>query len=264
MNANNETSDSGPTIAGEDQRYFRAIEDAFIRLRGAPLLLSPADWRQAREWREEGIPLEIVVSALEGVFRKREERGAKGSVSSLRYCRRAIEAAWADAKELLLISPRASHSDEGAPGEAEASLRVEPRLRALAAALPKPLLWQGIRTKIQRLASIDELPLDQAAVEHALTELDSEALQVAEAALGEEAQEKLRSALESALTSLRHRLPEAQVEKARERLRRGYLREAVGLPLLSLFAPEVEKALEDEKVLEGEKALDDREQPVDD
>ncbi|HXO27368.1 MAG TPA: hypothetical protein VOA80_08500, partial [Thermoanaerobaculia bacterium] len=110
----------------EDHAYFLAIEDHFVRLRGAPLLLSPADWQVARRWHRQGIPLELVRRALEEVFARRRERGAKGRISSLRYCAPAVEAAWTD------------HSELAAPGarvEAEA-FDAASRLAALAAALP--------------------------------------------------------------------------------------------------------------------------------
>ena len=84
----------------EAQQYFRAIEEAFIRLRGAPLLLSPEDWRQAEQWRRRGVPLELVLAVLEQVFARRLERGARGRIQSLRYCAQAVETAWQEVEAL--------------------------------------------------------------------------------------------------------------------------------------------------------------------
>src|SRR3954453_9095106 len=105
--------------------YFQAIEEIFVELRGAPLLLSPADWQVARRWQREGIPLDLVRSTLEEVFAKRKERGAKGRISSLRYCAPAPEPAGADLRELTPPAHRAE-----AP-----AFEVPPRLAALAASL---------------------------------------------------------------------------------------------------------------------------------
>src|SRR5437763_16109793 len=91
---------SAPEAEDSDHAYFQAIEEIFVELRGAPLLLSPADWQVARRWQREGIPLDLVRSTLEEVFAKRKERGAKGKISSLRYCAPAVEAAWADLRAL--------------------------------------------------------------------------------------------------------------------------------------------------------------------
>src|SRR3954471_18904178 len=91
----NETEVEEPSHA-----YFQAIEEIFVALRGAPLLLSPADWQVSRRWHRDGIPLDLIRSALQEVFARRKERGAKGKISSLRYCAPAVEAAWAERREL--------------------------------------------------------------------------------------------------------------------------------------------------------------------
>ena len=67
---------AGDGPASEAHEYFRVIEEVFIRLRGAPLLLSPADWQLANEWHRAGIPLEVVCDAVQKVFVRRRERGA--------------------------------------------------------------------------------------------------------------------------------------------------------------------------------------------
>src|SRR3954453_16361708 len=90
---------NGTEAEDSDHAYFQAVEEIFVQLRGAPLLLSPVDWQVARRWHREGVPLDLVRSTLEEVFAKRRERGAKGRISSLRYCAPAVEAAWADLRE---------------------------------------------------------------------------------------------------------------------------------------------------------------------
>ena len=112
-----------------DHAYFQAIEEKFVELRGAPLLLSPADWQVASRWHREGVPLELVTRTLEELFARRKERGAKGRISSLRYCVPAVEAAWGDLRELTAPGHRAA-----AP-----AFETAPRLAALAAALPARL-----------------------------------------------------------------------------------------------------------------------------
>src|SRR3954447_3427383 len=112
-------------LEDSDHAYFQAVEEIFVALRGAPLLLSPADWQVARRWHREGVPLDLVRSTLEEVFAKRKERGAKGKISSLRYCAPAVEAAWADLRELTVPARRAE-----AP-----AFEVAPRLASLAARL---------------------------------------------------------------------------------------------------------------------------------
>ena len=207
-----------------DHVYFLAIEEIFVRLRGAPLLLSPADWQAARRWHRQGVPLEIVRQALEEVFARRRERGAKGRISSLRYCAPAVEAAWRRQSELAAPGERA-------PAEV---FDAAARLRCLAAALPPHLPAAAeLRVHLAGLAGDDPQ-----AIEERLADLDREAIDSAWAALGEVERRTLESKVDGTLASLAGRLPAGEVESARLRLARQFLRARLGLPVLSLFSPE--------------------------
>ena len=201
----------------EDHAYFQAVEEIFVRLRGAPLLLSPADWQVASRWHREGVPLDLVERVLEEVFAKRKERGTKGRINSLRYCAPAVEAAWADLRELT------------APGErAEADpLDIAARLRSLASAVP-----DAFKERVLALHG------DAPAVEAALSALDREML--AGAALTPELREEVDAAVEKTLAALKGRLPADELERSRERLTHQVLRQRLGLPVLSLFSPEAQ------------------------
>src|SRR5436305_3570967 len=203
--------------------YFQAIEEIFVELRGAPLLLSPADWQVARRWQREGIPLDLVRSTLEEVFAKRKERGAKGKISSLRYCAPAVEAAWADLRELTAPARRAE-----AP-----AFEVAPRLASLAASLPGREALSG------RVAQLSGDPQE---VEERLAALDRAMLDQAWAGLDGEARSEVEPAVEKTLASLAGRLPAGELASSRERLVRQTLRRKLGLPVLSLFSPEAQRA----------------------
>lgn len=222
----------GELPASEEHRYFRAIEAVFIALRGAPLLLSPSDWRVAQGWYRQGIPLDLVTRGLADIFAKRAERGATGFVSSLRYCGRAIEALWAEARELQ--GAAASRREQPAfDGEA--------RLEALAAALPATLVdrehWVAAL-----LACADGAGSE--ATEAALEALDRELLAAVLADLDAATRSALESEVEVAVTRLGDRLTGDDQARTRERLTRDRVRRRLGLPVLSLFAPEAEKGLE--------------------
>lgn len=117
---------SNPTAALSSQHaYFQRIETAFIRLRGAPLLLSPKDWKIITAWHEAGIPLELVLGCLRDVFATRAERGTSSKVNSISYCVPAVEKAWAEARELQLFAPDRS-SPTAAP--APEALEVPPEV----------------------------------------------------------------------------------------------------------------------------------------
>jgi hypothetical protein len=206
-----------------DHAYFQAVEEIFVELRGAPLLLSPADWQVTRRWHREGIPLELVRTTLEEVFAKRKERGAKGKISSLRYCAAAVEAAWADLRELTGPARRTE-----AP-----AFEVAPRLAALAASLP------GREELAVRVSRLDGEPQE---VEDRLAALDREMLDRAWEELDGGSRAEVEAAVERTLAALAGRLPAAELQSSRERLVRQTLRRRLGLPVLSLFSPEAERA----------------------
>lgn len=77
--------------------YFTEIEDTFIRRRGKHLFLSPLDWTLIDAWKERGIPLHIVIRAIESVFDvfDRQPPGTR-TIKSLFYCREEVEAQYAE------------------------------------------------------------------------------------------------------------------------------------------------------------------------
>jgi hypothetical protein len=219
------TAPAAPQVDDGDQAYFLAIEGFFVQLRGAPLLLSPADWHVARRWHRQGIPLALVRQALEVVFARRRERGLK-PYCRLRYCAPAVEEAWAQHLELAAPGGRA----------AAEPLDAAARLSCLAAALPAGL--PGMEELKARLADLSRQDLDPQSLEERLAELDRETLDGALAALAAARRAALDATVAKALAALGGRLPAAEVERARERLARQVLRELTGLPMLSLFSPE--------------------------
>jgi hypothetical protein len=77
--------------------YFTEIEDAFIRRRGKNLLLSPLDWALIEGWQERGIPLHVVLRAIETVFDGFDKQPNQNrTIKSLFYCREEVEAQFAE------------------------------------------------------------------------------------------------------------------------------------------------------------------------
>jgi len=216
------SSPSRDQSADEESRYFRAIEDVFVRLRGAPLLLSPEDYRVAARWRREGVPLRLVESTLEEIFARRRDRGAKGRINSLRYCAPAVDAAWA---EVQALTGPARREPAAVDGDAVAARTAE-----LADALPASLAGRdAFAARIRALSGEPEK------VEQDLRALDDEVVAAAESALDPAARARLDAEVEAILEGLRERFPEDELASLRVQLRRQRLRRLVGLPLLTLF-----------------------------
>jgi len=211
------------TAEDSDHAYFQAVEEIFVELRGAPLLLSPADWQVARRWHEEGVPLDLVRRTLAEVFARRKERRAKGRISSLRYCAPAVEAAWEEVRELTAPGRRADAEE----------LDAAPRLAALAATLPA-----GLPDREALAGRLAALAGDPQEVEDQLAALDREMLAAAAARLDEPARAEIDAAVEKTLAAFGRRLPAEELELSRQRLARQALRRRLALPVLSLFSPE--------------------------
>jgi len=219
---------SGADPDSGDRDYFEAIEEEFIRLRGTPLLLSPADWRLADDWRRQGVPLHLVLESIRRVFERRAERQAASpelkqrNVSSLRYCRPAVEKAWAEYREL-----GAAPTVRRQPS----AIDVPARLGALASALPATLadveLWRSRLMKVGGTAP---------EVEARLAELDLELVAQTFDSLAPADRESVLAGADEALRRTSGRVDEARLPELRQRLLRRLVRERLGLPLLSLFA----------------------------
>lgn len=72
--------------------YFTEVEDTFIRRRQRSLLLSPLDWALIDTWKERGIPLHVVLRAIESVFDVYDKQppGTR-TIKTLFYCREEVE-----------------------------------------------------------------------------------------------------------------------------------------------------------------------------
>ena len=248
--------------------YFTEIEDAFIRRRGRHLLLSPMDWALIESWKEMGVPLHVALRGIEKSFDSYESKPRKRTVKSLFYCQEEVEAQFAEWLESQTgaHTPAAdSTTAEGNAGDAAAET-VDEGGRGLP--FPRAVIAAHLADCAEGLARALEKRRAAGAGEDAVTE----ALARASARLGGLAEDFGRAArpdaelLEGSLTdlealldrALRTSLPAEEVEAARasaaEQLRpykarmeratyeqtldnllAKSLREAAGVPRLSLF-----------------------------
>jgi len=238
--AETEPGTGGASGGLSDHQYFQRIEEVFIGLRGAPLLLSPKDWQTAREWHRQGIPLELVTRTLEEVFERLREREDDDTVSSLRYCNRAVQAAWKELRELTAVA--GGPADGGASGAA--GFDPAARLSTLAAALPREL--PGREDLAERLAAIAEATgaggpaADPRRIETELAELDRHVIEALVDGLEPGKRRELEAAAEASVRFLADRVPADELDRARRRVLEQKVRRLFALPTLSLFAPEAE------------------------
>lgn len=171
--------------------YFLEIESHFALRRGTPFILSAKDWVLMKKWAEDGIPLPVVIEALDTVFEKAAER--KKIVNSLSYCRHAVKELWEERKELQ-IGASATVPEEGsadtlvrlADAVAPVSAEIAEEIRTLAKE-------QSARAIEDRLIEIERRLVAR------IPELDAMRAEVAEALAGTKLDEATRARTEEAM-----------------------------------------------------------------
>lgn len=187
--------------------YFTEIESHFAQRRGTPFILSAKDWALMKSWSDEGIPLPVVIEAIDSVFDKQEAKGKK--VNGLSYCRHAVKELWDERRELQ-VGGETDSPEEG----------IVPRLDALAAAV-EPVA-PAFATRVRELVSEKSVPR----IEERLIELEEELIEslVPSAA---ELRDEARSLAVGADEKTRARTEAAHLRRL--------VRERFELPRLTLF-----------------------------
>lgn len=217
------SSTDAERVDAADQAYFLSVESAFLALRGRATLLSAEDWQTAAEWRRTGIPVEFVIAVMESLFARQRERRSKRGISSLRYFRAAISAAW-DEQLAHRAGSTGPPPDPGPP--------VALRLQRLAAAIPVQIEGaDALRASLLGLSG----PLD--AIEAELGELEKRFLTQLRAELAPADRELVGRRVERALAQVGEGVPADALVALRQTLERQALRRHLRIPVLSLFSP---------------------------
>jgi ElaB/YqjD/DUF883 family membrane-anchored ribosome-binding protein len=244
--------------------YFTEIEDAFIRRRGKHLLLSPLDWALIESWKEMGVPLHVALRGVEKSFDSFESRPRKRSVKSLMYCQEEVAALYAE----WLESQTGAHAPaegEGEQGKDAAGSSAAPAADERGLPFPRAVIaahladcrselaraageWGGTRDAVgealaRAAARLEELAADFDAaarpdaelLESSLTDLESLLDRALRGSLPAEALDAARSRAEEQLRPYRARMERATYEQTLDNLLAKSLREAAGVPRLSLF-----------------------------
>lgn len=201
------------------EAYFQEIEAHFALRRGTPFILSAKDWALMRSWHEEGVPLPVVIEALDSVFEKNESSGRRKAISSLSYCRHAVKELWTERKTLYV-------------GGAEAVPEVSPQLllEELARRLEEgPLGAAAFGARVRALAAEGSVPR----IEEKLLDLEGELLDAVTAG-APEIVEALRKEILASLGDTSRLDASTRTRTEQANLRR-LIRERFALPRLTLF-----------------------------
>jgi len=200
------------------ETYFQEIEAHFALRRGTPFILNAKDWALMKKWYDDGVPLPVVIEAIDTVFEKNEASGRKKVISSLSYCRHSIKELWQDRQNLYV--GEGGVTPESGP---------EALLEALASQLETSAVAAPFAPRVRALASEKSVPK----IEERLIDLERELVDAFIAA-DPAAINAIRADIAIALgdTSKMDAKTRARTEEAN--LRR-LVREKFGLPRLTLF-----------------------------
>jgi hypothetical protein len=209
--------------------YFLEIESHFAARRGGPFVFSAKDWALMKSWHTDGVPLPVVIEAIDRCWEKSREGRRRRTVSSLAYCRHAVAELWEERKSL-----RVGGSDElpeSDPAGALALLAEELERAASASAGAAAEILRTTAGSLAALAPLGSVPAIEEALASTEQRLVTQLLEALEPAVRSETEEEIDRELA--------RFPSLD-EQVRARTRDANLRRAVrsrfSLPRLSLFA----------------------------
>jgi hypothetical protein len=257
----NRDSSAGPAERLNYFNYFTEVEEEFVRRRGKPLLISPMDWALVESWKNAGIPLHIVLRAINQAFDAYDARAQKyRKINSILYCEQQVESTFAEYRLAQVGGEPASSRSEGeeaksgagSSGEHEAFpkdvlfgflARCDDELCAAASralASGRTALENAIDRARARLKEITaeverSARVDAEALERDLDGIDRMILEAARESLGEEELKKLRAEAESHLRSYRKKMDKAIYEQTVQNFIARRLREMNQIPRMSLF-----------------------------
>lgn len=260
MESINDDGGSAPGAGLNYFNYFTEVEEEFVRRRGKPMLISPLDWALVETWKDAGIPLHIVLRAINEAFDAYDARAQKyRKINSIFYCQQQVEATFAEYRLAQVGGDPASAGS--ANGESSGAGR-----RSEQAAFPKDVLFgflarcddelraAGSRASTSGLSALENAivrsltrmkeiiveveasaRVDAEALERDLDGLDRMILEAARESLGEDELKKLRAEADSNLRSYRKKMDKAIYEQTVQNFISRRLREINNIPRMSLF-----------------------------
>jgi len=193
--------------------YYLEIEAHFSVRRNTPFILSAKDWALMKKWRQEGIPLPVVIEAIDSVFEKNETSGRRKVISSLSYCRHAVKELWDERRNLFV------------GGENQPEISPEAVLDALAVRLEASSVAAPFAGRVRALAKEKSVPK----IEEGLIELEHEMLESIAANVDD-----LRREISASLGNT-SKLDEKTRARTEEANLRRFIRQRFDLPRLTLF-----------------------------
>jgi hypothetical protein len=229
--------------------YFTEIEDAFVRRRGKHLFLSPMDWALMETWKQQGVPLHIVLRGVEKSFDSFEARPRKRTVKSLLYCQEEVEAQYAEWIEAHVgSSEEADHAESDSDKTPFSFAAISEHLKRGRSALAELAqarnreddLSETLTRAMSLLVDIESdfagsATLDTRKLEDSLTGLERMLNDAMLSVVEQSALEELKKEVKDRLKPYRAQMEAGAYKQTFDNLLLERLRKQFALPRLSLF-----------------------------
>jgi hypothetical protein len=215
--------------------YFTEVEETFIRRRGKNLFLSPIDWALMETWQEKGIPLHVVIRAIEQVFDNFEKNPSPRTIKGLMFCREEIEAQYDE-----WLKSQAGKTDDESSAEEHNSIEfVCEHIGGLVESLRRidhPELAEDLERACTRLGEIKEnLNGDHELLDRSLSDVEHLLDEALLKKSNRETFKSIESEVAGQLRPYRSTMEKSAYESTLRLMLLKRLREEFGVPRLSLF-----------------------------
>ena len=196
--------------------YFTEIERFYQSKRESFTLLSTLDWVLIENWKEQGVPLEIV---LKGIDRAFSHPKRKRKINSLAYCVKAVEEVIEEQKNLTIDAPELPDFQED---------EVRQYVTRLADEVGR--LDEGIAASI-RVVDVNDLR----SAEQTLSALEEKLIAKLKFTADDAAMIELKREVDGELNPFRSTMTTAQLVMLEQQMWRRKVLERFNVPRLSLF-----------------------------
>lgn len=214
----------GPSTLDNYFNYFTEIERYFQSKRESFTLLSTLDWVLIENWKDQEIPLELILKGMDRAFSR-----SKRNVSSLSYCTKAISEVVNEQKHLRTETP---NLPEFSIDEVTEYLnKLADQITLLRETFPEfESRFKQITDSIRKQDGAD-----LQVTERILNTLEEKLISIIRIASDESVLIDLKKAVESSLKPFRRTMTVEQLSMLEQQFSKRKLMEHYNVPRLSLF-----------------------------
>jgi hypothetical protein len=204
--------------------YFTEIELFYQARRESFTLLSTLDWVLIENWKDQGVPLDLILKGIDRAFSR-----ARRQINSLAYCAKAIDEVIEEQKETRVERPEMPQISSEETRKYLANMAEE-----VNAVQP---LFPEFASKIASVAaSVSEVETNSLRdAEQTLSALEEKLISILRIAADESVLVEIHRDVESELAAFRSTMTTQQLAMLEQQLSKRKLLERYNLPRLSLF-----------------------------